>query len=106
MSDFGVFEKYRGKTVSINSGNSEFYVPTLDEEEHMILDARENLCFEKEGFEIVALEGCIEEGEMVQLDGLLAVNRETGSLIHCEEGTNSELKATLSNLTIEVHQNS
>jgi hypothetical protein len=99
--DLGRFEKYRGHHISVQGSDGHFYVPTKEEEEEYFMVAVENLCFDKDGFKVVAIDCCIEDGFPVQTDVLLAVNEVSGEVIECDEGTNRTLEVKLQDMGIE-----
>jgi len=104
MANLGSFEKFRGKFIRIGGSSGRFWVPTKDGEEGAVSEAVEGMAFEdmvEQGWKVIGISGALEDGEMVQSDGLLAVNGD-GKLMVCSEGTNEELDVTAAKADIEV----
>jgi hypothetical protein len=102
-STLGIFEEYRGSYIRVEG--RKYYVPKKKQEDLFFGEVIENMCFEKEvndGWQVVALDVCIEEDEPVQTDGLLAVKFATEEVLVSDEGTIKKLKQPLSKLKIEI----
>jgi hypothetical protein len=101
----GRFEEYRGHFIRVEGRSGKYYVPKKSQEELFFGEVIENMAFEEHvaaGWQVVALDVCIEDDEPVQTDGLLAVNPATNEVLVCDEGTNTKLKQPLSKLQIEI----
>jgi hypothetical protein len=101
----GRFEEFRGRYIRVEGHSGKFYDPKKKQEDLFFGEVIENMCFEKEvndGWQVVALDVCIEEDEPVQTDGLLAVKFATEEVLVCDEGTIKKLNQSLSKLKIEI----
>jgi hypothetical protein len=101
----GKFEDYRGHFIHVEGRSTKYYVPKKKQEDLFFGEVIANMAFEKEiteGWQVVALDVCIEEGEPVQTDGLLAIHLATDEILASDEGTVRKLKQPLSKLQIEI----
>jgi hypothetical protein len=101
----GKFEDYRGHYIHVEGRDGKYYVPKEDQEDFFFEEVIEAMAFEKEvadGWQVVALDMCIEEGELVQTDGLLAIHPVTDEILASDEGTVRKLKQPLSKLQIDI----
>jgi hypothetical protein len=101
----GRFEEYRGHFIHVEGRSGKYYVPKKSQEKLFFGEVIENMAFEGEvaaGWQVVALDVCIEDDEPVQTDGLLAVNPATNEVLVCDEGTLTKLKQPLAKLQIEM----
>jgi hypothetical protein len=99
----GRFEEYRGQFIKVEG--KRFYVPKKKQEDLFFGTVIQNMCFEKqvaEGWQVVALDVCIEYGMPVQTDGLLAINPAIEEVLVCDEGTNRKIGKSASRLQIEI----
>lgn len=102
--DLSGFDKHRGHYIRVTGSSSRFLVPKKSQQ-HVIDDAVGDMAFEDmvdEGWRVVAVDAVVEDGEVEQIDALLAVHTETGKLLVCAEGTNKELRATVDTCKITL----
>ena len=97
------FEAFKGKNIHIEEPHFYGYVPTDSEHDDMAQQAAEDLHPDEEleeGWQIAAISGAMEEGEMVQMDGFLAIK---GNKFYiCDEGSINHQKTPLAELTIQL----
>lgn len=101
----GPFAAFAGQEIKVSEPHFRGYVPTEDEADWMCEEAAEDLHPEgelEEGWQIVAISGAIEEGEMVQSDGFIAVNPDNLAFYLCDEGTITRYDTKVDTLSVEA----